>query len=152
MPKPIEDAALGRFTWDPENEYWLGTVAAARHESAWLTVQVGPSERRAVLALAREAVGRLGKLVSEARRFLAAELRKHRSPRASARGPRAIAKAVGQLALKSVNAQPDGVLDLVFGNEKVFRAVEFFVWFDRAGNRGIIVMDESQVAGESEAG
>jgi hypothetical protein len=110
MPKPMEDAVLGRFTWDQENGFWLGTVDVPPNDSTWLTLQVGPSERRAALALAREAAGRIRELEPEARRFLAAEL--------------------------------------VFGNEEVFSAVEFFVWFDGDGDRGIIVMDESQLSGE----
>src|SRR5262249_38145278 len=46
------------------------------------------------------------------------------------------------------HAEPDGVLELVFGNEEVFGAVAFFVWFDSAGERSIIVVDESEVADE----
>jgi hypothetical protein len=148
MPKPLEDVALGRFTWDEENGFWLGTVAVPPHDPAWLTLQVGPSEGQAALSLAREAVGRLRDLEPEARRFLAAELRKSRPPEAAAGGPEGIEGAVGRLALKSVNAEPDGVLELVFGNEEVFGAVEFFVWDDGAGQRGIIVMDESRLSSE----
>ncbi len=152
MPKPIEDAALGRFTWDQENEFWLGTMDVLPGDPTWLALQVGPSERQAALALARQAVGRIRELEPEARRFLAAELRKTRSPETAAGGPGGIDSAVGRLALYSVNAQPDGVLELVFGNEEVFGAVQFFVWFDGAGERGIIVMDESRLSGEEGAG
>ena len=55
-----------------------------------------------------------------------------------------------RLDLKSANAEPDGVLEMVFGNADVFGGVDFFVWFDRDGDRGIIVMDESQHAGEDD--
>jgi len=148
MPKPIEDAALGRFTWDQENGFWLGTIDMPSGDSTWLALHVDPSERKAALALARQAVGRIRELEPEARRFLAAELQKthRRKPRRA--GPGGIGKAVGKLALYSISAQPDGVLELVFGNEEVFGAVQFFVWFDGTGDRGIIVMDESRHSDE----
>jgi hypothetical protein len=152
MPKPIEDAALGRFTWDPKNGYWLGTIDVPPAESTWLALQVGPSERQAALALARQAIGRIRELELEARRFLAAELQKTQTPEAAAGGTRGIDGAVGQLALYSVNAHPDGVLEMVFGNEEVFGAVQFFVWFDGAGHRGIIVMDDTRLSGEERIG
>ena len=90
MAKPIEDAAIGRFTWDRENEFWLGAVDLPSRDSTWLTLQIGPSERAAALALAREAVGRLRELEPEARRFLTAKLMEAQTTRAPPGGTEGI--------------------------------------------------------------
>jgi hypothetical protein len=149
MPDPIEDPTLGSFTWDQENGFWLGSIDEPSNDSTWLALQVGPSEGEAALALAHQAVVRIRELEPEARRFLAAELPNIQSPEASARTPADIDGAVAQLALFSVTAHPDGVLDLIFGNQQVFGAVQFFVWFDGAGDRG---WDRSESQSQFRAG
>lgn len=147
-PQPIDDEALGRFTWDRENGFWLGSFEVSPETSAWLTVDVGPSGRPGVLALAREAVARVRELEPEARDFLAGELRKARPPGTSEGRPGDVETAVGRLGLKSVSAQPDGVLELVYGDEDLFGGAEFFVWFDGDGGRGIIVLHEGETSDE----
>lgn len=151
MPKPVEDAVLGRFTWDRDNEYWLGAVDVAPGVSTWLTIQVGPSEGAAVLALAREAVARVKELDPEARRFLADQLWKDRRPGAHKGGRKGIDHAVGLLVLRSISAEAEGVLDLVYGGEEVFGGVQFLVWFDREGGRGVIAMHEDPPSDEGQA-
>lgn len=150
VPEPIEDATLGRFTWDQEQELWLGTVEVTPGASAWLTINVGPSEGTAVLPLAREAAARARELEPEARRFLAAQL-KARPSETSRVEPGDVEEAVGQMVLNSVGAGPDGVLELVYSDEGLFGGVGFFVWFDADGDRGIIVLDEGQTPGDEES-
>jgi hypothetical protein len=144
MPKPINDAVLGRFIFDADNDFWLGKLTVPSDDPPWLAIRVGPSDRRAVLALAREAVKRVQESEPEARRFLTTELVKSQRSGASKRPNASIQRAVRQLILHSVQAGPDGVLEFVFGNKEVFENVEFFVWLDRDGGGGVIVMDESQ--------
>src|SRR5947209_8451210 len=145
VPEPIEDATLGRFHWDPENELWLGTFDIPPDNSARLTVQVGPSDRAAVLALARETVARMRELDPEARRFVAAELRRAEASEELSSGPVDIERAVGLMVLKSANVEPGGMVKMIFGSEGMFGGVDLFVWFDRDGDRGITVLHDSRL-------
>jgi hypothetical protein len=75
----------------------------------WLTICDGPTDRTAVLRLARQAVARFPVLEPEVRRFLADQLRTA-EPSDLRRQQGAIDRAVGRMVLQSIIAEPDGVL------------------------------------------
>jgi hypothetical protein len=149
-PKPIEDATLGRISWDQENEYWLGKLEVPRRDSIWLTICVGPADRPAVLRLTRQAVARLPELEPEARRFLADQLRKA-EPSDPKRQRGDVDRAVEGMVLQSVIAEPDDVLQLVFGSEELFGGASVLVWFAADGDRGVMVLHERPPSGAGES-
>ena len=45
------------------------------------------------------------------------------------------------MVLNSVAAEANGLLELAYGNDVYFGGVEFIVWFDRNGGRGVTIID-----------
>ena len=142
VAQPIDDPDLGRFTWDQRYKFWLGGIEVPKGNPAYLTLHVGPEERDRAVALARETATRLGTVEAEARRFAAAELLKDQRSAWAANQPPDVERAVGQMVLNSVAAEADGMLELAYGNDVYFGGVEFIVWFDRDGGRGVTVIDD----------
>jgi hypothetical protein len=142
VAQPIDDPELGRFTWDQRYKFWLGGIEVPKGNPAYLTIHAGPDERERALGLARDTVARVHNLEPDARRFAAVELLKaHHSDRTVSEPPD-VERAVSQMVLNSVAAEANGMLELAYGTDVFFGGVEFIVWFDRDGDRGVTIIDD----------
>jgi hypothetical protein len=142
VAQPIDDPELGRFTWDQRYKLWLGGIEAPKGNPAYLTIHVGPDERERALVLARDTAAWLHTLEPEARRFAAVKLLKEQRSDWTVSEPPDVERVVNQMVLNSVAVEANGMLELAYGNDEFFGGVEFIVWFDRNGDRGVTIIDD----------
>ena len=113
--QPIDDPELGHFSWDERYKFWMGGIDVPRGNVAYLTIHVGPEDRQAMLALARDTVAWLLAAEPEARSHAAVELLQEQRSEWTAKEPPDVEGAVRQMVLNSVATDTHGIVELAYG-------------------------------------